>query len=85
MQSNNVRPCLQPLQCEDPLTLEDKKELRWYLEDYLSFPYGAEEWHAMEVEKKMAEWGESLFNQVFSKCDFDSDPCALHQEADEIM
>ncbi|MBU7018636.1 MAG: CHAT domain-containing protein [Theionarchaea archaeon] len=78
---NTVRPCLQPLPFEDPLTLEDKKELRWYLEDYLRFPYGAEEWHAQEVEKKMAAWGESLFNQVFSKCDFDPDPRALYQEA----
>lgn len=27
-----------------------------YPEDYLLFPYGTEEWHAQEVEMKLAAW-----------------------------
>ena len=30
----------------DPMTAKDRGELRWYLEEYLSFPCGAEEYRA---------------------------------------
>lgn len=29
----------------------------------------------------MEEWGKSIFEQIFAKCDFDSDPLSLYQEA----
>jgi tetratricopeptide (TPR) repeat protein len=70
-----------PLPFEDPLSAEDRRELRWYLEEYLQFPYGAEESHARRVEEKMAEWGEALFSQVFPKAEADPDPRGFYQEA----
>jgi tetratricopeptide (TPR) repeat protein len=70
-----------PIPFTDPLSVEDRKELRWYLEEYLMFPYGAERNRARAVERKMDEWGESLFNQVFVKGDKDPDPRAFYQEA----
>jgi len=70
-----------PIPFEDPLTVEDRAELRWYLEEYLQFPYGAEESHAHRVEDKMAEWGEALFSQVFPKLEADPDPRGFYQEA----
>lgn len=57
----------------NPLNTEEKEELRWYLEDYLIYPYGFE-FRAKKVEDKMAQWGESLFNMVFTKSDEDPDP-----------
>jgi len=65
----------------DPLSMEDKNELRWYLEEYLQFPYGAEEYRAEKLEQRMAEWGETLFNQVFIKSEQDPDPRGFYQEA----
>ncbi|MBM3242123.1 hypothetical protein FJZ31_38115 [Candidatus Poribacteria bacterium] len=35
-----------PIQFTDPLNVKDRSELRWYLEDYLTFPYGAESFMA---------------------------------------
>lgn len=70
-----------PIPFADPLTVESRSELRWYLEDFLQFPYGAERWRAEQIEKRMAEWGESLFKQVFAKADLDPDPRGLYQEA----
>lgn len=65
----------------NPLSPKDRNELRWYLEDYLQFPYGAEAYRARLVEQEMAEWGESLFEQVFIKAETDPDPRGFYQEA----
>ncbi|MBU7029708.1 MAG: tetratricopeptide repeat protein [Theionarchaea archaeon] len=79
-QGADTRKC-PPIPFSDPLTVEDQEELRWYLEDYLMFPYGAERDHARTVEEKMEKWGESLFSQVFPHCDFYPDPQLLYHEA----
>ncbi|MFH1743459.1 MAG: hypothetical protein ABIH23_31020, partial [bacterium] len=71
----------EPIPFADPLTLKDRKELRWYLEEYLQFPFGAERWRAEQLEKKMDEWGESLFDQVFISGDTTLSPQSLYQEA----
>lgn len=69
----------QPIPFANPLSPADRVDLRWYLEKFLSFPYGAERWRAERVEEKMAKWGEALFAQVFPKCDFNPDPHSLYQ------
>ena len=79
--SVGTRSCPKPIPFTDPLSVEDRKALRWYLEEYLQFPYGAERFKAERVEKKMKEWGKSIFEQIFAKCDFDPDPRSLYQEA----
>ena len=78
---NDIPGHYSPLPFEDPLRVEDRGELRWYLEEYLQFPYGAEESRARRVEDKMAEWGEALFAQVFPKAEADPDPRGFYQEA----
>jgi len=57
----------QPLPFADPLSPADRAELRWYLEDYLQFPYGAEVYRAQQVEQHMADWGRRLFEQAFPR------------------
>jgi tetratricopeptide (TPR) repeat protein len=69
------------LSFSDPLTIADRAELRWYLEEFLEFPYGAEPNRARQLEDRMAAWGESLFKQVFVKGEPDPDPRAFYQEA----
>jgi len=81
LQKGNSLISCQPVPFPYPLTLKILKKLTWYLEEYLSFPYGAERDKARKVEKEMKEWGETLFNQVFQKCDFDPDPYFLYKEA----
>ena len=71
----------QPVSFTDPLRAKDRSKLRWYLEDYLQFPYGAERYRAEQAEREMGEWGESLFKQVFVKGEEDPDPRAFYQEA----
>ncbi|MDQ1254276.1 MAG: hypothetical protein QG646_3507, partial [Euryarchaeota archaeon] len=63
-----------------PLSPEEREELRWYLEDYLNYPYGFE-FRAQKVENKMIQWGESLFQMVFIKSQEDPDPRGMYQEA----
>jgi hypothetical protein len=70
-----------PIPFEDPLNAEDHSELRWYLEDYLQFPYGAESYRAQKVEEKMAKWGESLFKQTFPAGITGANPSIFYQEA----
>ena len=73
--------CPQPIPFSDPLTENDHRELRWYLEEFLQFPYGAERNHAQEVEGKMEQWGAELFNRAFPKTDCDPDPRRIYHEA----
>lgn len=40
-------------------------DLRWYLEEFLRFPYGIEPDKAKRIEQKLQEWGEQLFSLVF--------------------
>ena len=40
-------------------------QLRWYLEEYLRFPYGIYPDKAAEIEQKFQDWGEQLFDLVF--------------------
>ncbi|MEA3403763.1 MAG: CHAT domain-containing protein, partial [Armatimonadota bacterium] len=48
-----------------PMEPEDRAELRWYLEDFLSSPWGAYQDRAERVARKMTQWGEELFERVF--------------------
>ena len=70
-----------PISFHDPIPLDQREQLRWYLEEYLSFPYGAERNRAQNVEDMLASWGEALFAQVFPKGEVDPDPRAYYQEA----
>jgi tetratricopeptide (TPR) repeat protein len=40
-------------------------DLRWYLEEYLSYPYGLEPEKAKKIEGQMQTWGQALFGVVF--------------------
>ncbi len=40
-------------------------DLRWYLEEYLRFPYGLADDNAAKIEQKLQDWGEQLFELVF--------------------
>lgn len=50
---------------EHPFNEETLGELRWYLEEYLRFPYGIEPEKAAKVEQKFQVWGQQLFELVF--------------------
>ena len=47
------------------LSEQDQKDLRWYLEDYLQFPFEPNPKVAARVEQRMAEIGSALFKAVF--------------------
>jgi len=40
-------------------------DLRWYLEEYLRWPYGLAPDNAAKIEQKFQDWGEQLFELVF--------------------
>src|SRR5262249_12919191 len=54
-----------PVAFSNPLSLADRAELRWYLEDYLRFPIGIYPDRALRVEEKMAGWGGAMFDALF--------------------
>lgn len=47
------------------MTPQDHERLRWYLEDYLQYPFDPAPKIAAEVEKRTAELGHELFRAVF--------------------
>ena len=55
----------QPVPFEHPFESKTLERLRWYLEDYLSFPYGLEPEKAVQVEQQFQHWGQQLFESVF--------------------
>jgi len=52
---------------EHPFDTQVLAELRWYLEDYLRYPYGIEPEKAVNTEQKFQVWGQQLFDVVFSR------------------
>ncbi|MEH2093942.1 tetratricopeptide repeat protein [Nostoc sp.] len=50
---------------QQPFDEENAAELRWYLEDYLKFPYGIYPDNAVKIEQKLQHWGQQLFELVF--------------------
>ena len=50
---------------EHPFDKKALEDLRWYLEEYLRFPYGIAPERAVEIERKLQTWGEQLFKLVF--------------------
>lgn len=44
-------------------------DLRWYLEEYLRFPYGLEPENAKKIEQQLQAWGQQLFDLVFRRSD----------------
>ncbi|MEH2083994.1 MAG: tetratricopeptide repeat protein [Nostoc sp.] len=54
---------------QQPFDEEKAAELRWYLEDYLKFPYGIFPDNAAKIEQKLQQWGQHLFELVFRSTD----------------
>ncbi len=50
---------------EHPFNKQALTDLRWYLEEYLRFPYGIFPDNAAKIEQKLQTWGEDLFELVF--------------------
>src|SRR3990170_1873603 len=63
-QSGNVQSA-SPVQFDDPMSAEERSDLRWYLEDYLRLPVGIYPDRARRIEGKMAEWGGAMFDRLF--------------------
>ena len=43
------------------------RELRWYLEDFLDYPFPPETDHADRVLKALKDWGEESFRALFAE------------------
>lgn len=54
-----------PVAFEHPFDSKALDDLRWYLEEYLRFPYGLEPENAQKIEQKLQAWGQQLFDLVF--------------------
>jgi tetratricopeptide (TPR) repeat protein len=54
-----------PVTFEHPFDSKALDDLRWYLEEYLRFPYGLEPENAKKIELKLQAWGQQLFDLVF--------------------
>lgn len=48
-----------------PLSEDDHEDLRWYLEEYLSAPFGVYEERGARVAAALGDWGHSVFASVF--------------------
>jgi len=54
-----------PVTFEHPFDSKVLDNLRWYLEEYLRFPYGLEPENAKKIEQQLQAWGQQLFDLVF--------------------
>ncbi|MBA9002371.1 tetratricopeptide repeat protein [Thermomonospora cellulosilytica] len=59
-------PVGERIQVDWPLDAEALEDLRWYLEKYLRLPYGVYSDRGADIAAKLPEWGDALFNAVFS-------------------
>ena len=50
---------------KDPLTQQERNDLRWYLEEYWKWPFEGFAQHAKEVEELLPELGKRLYESVF--------------------
>ena len=50
-----------------PLGGEDLDDLRWYLEDYLRAPYGADGARGERIAASLSRWGVAVFESVFGE------------------
>jgi tetratricopeptide (TPR) repeat protein len=65
-QQGQAVPRSAPLVCfEHPFDENALSEIRWYLEQYIRFPYGIEPDKAAKVEQQFQVWGQQLFELVF--------------------
>ncbi len=65
-QRGQTNPRLAPqVPFQHPFDEQALVDLRWYLEEYLGFPYGIEPEKAATIEQKFQEWGQQLFELVF--------------------
>lgn len=54
-----------PISFENPFDQKALEDLRWYLEQYLRFPYGIEPDKAKKIEQQFQIWGQQLFELIF--------------------
>jgi CHAT domain-containing protein len=54
-----------PVEVVWPLGADDLAELRWYLEDYLSAPFGVYEGRGARVAERLPDWGQAMFTALF--------------------
>jgi len=52
---------------EHPFDTQALSDLRWYLEQYLRYPYGIDPERAANIEQKFQVWGQGLFELAFSR------------------
>lgn len=52
---------------QNPFNEQVLQDLRWYLEEYLSYPYGIASERSDRIEQQLQKWGEALFQLVFPR------------------
>lgn len=62
---NSMPRSADPVTFEHPFDSKVLADLRWYLEEYLRFPYGLEPENAKKIEQQLQAWGQQLFDLVF--------------------
>ncbi|MEU7839270.1 tetratricopeptide repeat protein, partial [Nonomuraea sp. NPDC049129] len=54
-----------PVEVAWPLDEQALEDLRWYLEDYLRYPFAVYSERGSDIAAKLSGWGESVFEAVF--------------------
>lgn len=65
LQEEDLTPINVTAKFKFQLSEPDQKDLRWYLEDYLEFPFEPNPKIAVRVEQRMTAIGTELFKAVF--------------------
>ena len=58
-----------PFELSWPLDDDELEDLRWYLEDYLHYPYGADGARGERIAASLPRWGEAVFASIFGSGD----------------
>lgn len=62
-----------------------RNELRWYLEDYISNPFGAYTERAERITAKLREWGTECYKQLFENEIISSAKIVIQSESSTIL
>ena len=72
-----AEPAGEPIAFAAPLDAEAREDLRWYLEDYLTAPFGVYEERGPAIAGRLSGWGEALFEALFGAGKPGRDDCRI--------
>lgn len=57
----------EPFDLALPMGRDDQEAMRWYLETYVQYAGAGDRTHARDLEERLVEWGDALYQSLFAR------------------